>query len=326
MTFQWPLMLLGLAALPVLTAVYVWALRRPIRAPVAHTQLALLAQAVAASPQWRRHVPAALAALALVAVILAMARPVAPLPVPAVQNTVVLSIDVSRSMLADDIPPSRIEAAKTAAREFVRAVPQGLKVGLVSFSSYATLIVAPTADRLRVLEAIDLLSTEYATAIGDGLLEAIWTLPGRQRPSTPGAAAAPPTRPVPPGTVVLLSDGQSNRGTLPQDAARVAREQDVKVYTIGVGTPEGTFLSLGGRSIWVRLDEATLMEIAEMTGGRYFHATSASELRRVYRQLSRTIGWEARPTEVSALAAGAAALLLVTAVGISLLGVHRLQG
>ncbi|HLQ63232.1 MAG TPA: VWA domain-containing protein [bacterium] len=323
MTFQWPLMLLGLAALPVLAAVYAWALRRPIRAPVAHTQLALLAQAVTASPPWRRHVPAALAALALAAVLLAMARPVAPLPVPAVQNTVVLSIDVSRSMLADDIPPSRIEAAKTAAREFVRAVPRGLKVGLVSFSSYATLIIPPTADRQRVLEAIDLLSTEFATAIGDGLLEAVWALPGRQRPS-PGASPAPPQPPVPPGTVVLLSDGQSNRGTIPQDAARVAREQDVKVYTIGVGTPEGTFLSLGGRSIWVRLDEATLQEIAEVTGGRYFHATSASELRRVYRQLSRTIGWEARPTEVSALAAGAAALFLVVAVGVSLLGVHRL--
>jgi Ca-activated chloride channel family protein len=316
-------MLLGLAALPVLAAVYAWALRRPIRAPVAHTQLALLAQAVTASPPWRRHVPAALAALALAAVLLAMARPVAPLPVPAVQNTVVLSIDVSRSMLADDIPPSRIEAAKTAAREFVRAVPRGLKVGLVSFSSYATLIIPPTADRQRVLEAIDLLSTEFATAIGDGLLEAVWALPGRQRPS-PGASPAPPQPPVPPGTVVLLSDGQSNRGTIPQDAARVAREQDVKVYTIGVGTPEGTFLSLGGRSIWVRLDEATLQEIAEVTGGRYFHATSASELRRVYRQLSRTIGWEARPTEVSALAAGAAALFLVVAVGVSLLGVHRL--
>ncbi len=325
MTFQWPLMLLGLVTLPLLAAVYVWALRRPVRAPVAHTQLALLAQAVAGSSPWRRHVPAALAALALTAVILAMARPVAPLPVPAVQNTVVLSIDVSRSMLADDIPPSRIEAAKTAAREFVRAVPQGLKVGLVSFSSYATLIIPPTADRPRVLEAIDLLSTEFATAIGDGLLEAVWALPGRQRPS-PGASASPPQPPVLPGTVVLLSDGQSNRGTIPQDAARVAREQDVKVYTIGVGTPEGTFLSLGGRSIWVRLDEATLQEIAETTGGRYYHATSASELRRVYRQLSRTIGWEARPTEVSALAAGAAALLLVCAVGISLLGVHRLQG
>ena len=323
MTFQWPLILLGLVALPMLAAAYVWVLRRPVRTPVAHTQVALLAQAVATSPPWRRHVPAALAALALTAVLLAMARPVAPLPVPAVQNTVMLSIDVSRSMLADDIPPSRIDAAKTAAREFVRAVPQGLKVGLVSFSSYATLIIPPTADRQRVLEAIDLLSTEFATAIGDGLLEAVWALPGRQRPS-PGASPAPPQPPVPPGTVVLLSDGQSNRGTIPQDAARVAREQDVKVYTIGVGTPEGTFLSLGGRSIWVRLDEATLQEIAELTGGRYFHATSASELRRVYRQLSRTIGWEARPTEVSALAAGAAGLFLVVAVGVSLLGVHRL--
>jgi Ca-activated chloride channel family protein len=325
MTFQWPLMLLGLVTLPALVALYVWVLRRPVRAPVAHTQLALLAQAVIASAPWRRHVPAALVALAFTSVLLGMARPVAPLPVPAVLNTVMLSVDVSRSMLADDIPPSRIEAAKTAAREFVRSMPRGLKVGLVSFSSYATLIIPPTADRQRVLDAIDLLSTEFATAIGDGLLEAVWALPGRQRPS-PGAPAVIPQPPIPPGTVVLLSDGQSNRGTIPQDAARVAREQEVKVYTIGVGTPEGTFLNLGGRSIWVRLDEATLQEIAETTGGRYYHATSAAELRRVYRQLSRTIGWESRPTEVSALAAGAAALLLVGAIGMSVLGVHRLQG
>lgn len=325
MTFQWPLVLLGLLTLPLLVAVYVWVLRRPVPAPVAHTQLPLLAQAVAASAPWTRHVPAALVALAFVAVLVGLARPVAPLPVPAVQNTVMLSIDVSRSMLADDISPSRIEAAKQAAREFVRAMPSGLKVGLVSFSSYATLILPPTADRQRVLEAIDLLSTEFATAIGDGLLEAVWALPGRQRPS-PGALSTPPQPPVLPGTVVLLSDGQSNRGTIPQDAARVAREQEVKVYTIGVGTPEGTFLNLGGRSIWVRLDEATLQEIAEMTGGQYYHATSAGQLRRAYRQLSRTIGWESRPTEVSALAAGAAAFLLIGAVSVSLLGVHRLQG
>lgn len=324
MTFQWPVMLLLLAALPLLAALYAWALRRPAHQPVAHTQVEVLAQAVAASVRWRRHLPAALVAVSLATVIFSLARPVAPMPVPAVQNTVMLSIDVSRSMLADDLPPSRIEAAKAAAKEFIYILPRGLKVGLVTFSSYATLIVPPTAERTRVLEAIDLLSVEFATAIGDGLLEAVWALPGRQRPSSPLAPAPPPQPPVPPGSIVLLSDGQSNRGALPQDAARIAREQEVKVYTVGVGTPEGTFLNLGGRSIWVRLDEDTLREIAEITGGAYYHATSSMELRRAYRRLSRDIGWESRPTEVSALAAGAAALLLVGAVSVSLLRVHRI--
>lgn len=324
MTFQWPVMLVALAAIPLLAVIYLWALRRPARRPVAFTQLTLVQQAAAASSAWRRHAPAVLTALSLAAVILALARPVAPMPVPAVQNTVVLSIDVSRSMLADDLPPNRMEAAKAAAMEFVGSLPRGLKVGLVTFSSYAIVVVPPTADRGRVVDAIGLLSTEFATAIGDGLLEAVWALPGRQRPVSPFMPAPPPRPPVPPGTVVLLSDGQSNRGVLPQDAARIAREQEARVYTVGIGTPEGTFLNLGGRSIWVRLDEDTLREIAEITGGSYYHATSALELRRVYRQLSRTIGWESRPTEVSALAAGTALLLLVGAVGMSLLMVHRI--
>lgn len=325
MTFQWPAVLLGLLLVPALAALYVWFLRRPPRQTVRYTQVALLAQATQRAGRWRRHLPAALVGLSLVAIILATARPVAPMPVPASQNTVVLSIDVSRSMLADDLPPNRIEAAKLAAKEFVQALPRGLKVGLVTFSSYAQTIVPPTADRARVLEAIDLLTTEFATAIGDGLLEAVWDLPGRQRPVDLASPPTPPRQPVVPGTVVLLSDGQSNRGVIPQDAARIAREQEVKVYTVGIGTPEGTFLNLGGRSIWVRLDEDTLREISEIAGGSYFNANSAVELRRVYRQLGRVIGWESKPTEVSGIAAAVAALLLVGAVGTSLFSVNRLS-
>ncbi len=209
--------------------------------------------------------------------------------------------------------------------EFVESLPRGLKVGLVTFSSYAQLIVAPTADRARVLDAIGLLTTEYATAIGDGLLEAVWALPGRQRPEDLTSAPPPLKSPVIPGTVVLLSDGQSNRGVVPQDAARIARDQQVKVYTVGVGTPEGTFLNLGGRSIWVRLDEDTLREMAEIAGGSYYRAQSAMELRQVYRRLSRVIGWESRPTEVSAVGAGVAAALLVGAVIASLFVLNRIS-
>jgi len=322
MTFQWPVMLGVLAVLPVLTALYLWVLRRRPRQHVRFTQVGLLAQAAAQGGQWRRHGPAALFGLALTAIILSLARPIAPLPVPASRVTVMLSIDVSRSMLADDMRPSRLEAAKTAAKEFVQALPAGVKVGVVTFSSFATLVIPPTTDRQRVLEAIDLLNVEAATAIGDGLLEALWALPGRVRPADPTARPRPPAEPVLPATIVLLSDGQSNRGVIPQDAAQVAREQQVKVYTVGIGTPEGTFLTLGGRSIWVRLDEDTLREIAEITGGLYYRVTRAVELQQVYRRLGRVIGWDSKPTEVSAISAGVAALFAVAAIGLSLFSIR----
>jgi Ca-activated chloride channel family protein len=237
---------------------------------------------------------------------------------------VVLSLDVSRSMLAEDIPPNRLEATKRAAVEFVRAMPRDARVGLVTFSSYASLLVPPTTDHERVIRAIEGLVAEFATAIGDGLLEAVYALPGRERPQDLSNPPRPPQGKLPPGTVVLMSDGQSNRGVPPLDAARIARDLQVKVYTVGVGTPEGTFLNLGGRMIWVRLDEETLKEIAAITEGTYYHASTASELRRVYRTLGRVIGWEHRPTEVTALAAAAAAVLLMGSVALSMLHLHRL--
>lgn len=323
MTFEWPSMLWGLAALPLLVWAYRRLLARRPRRAILVPNVEMLAQAAAQQGRWRRALPATLYLLALAAVVLGLARPVAPLPVPAAQGVVVLSLDVSRSMLAEDMPPNRMEAAKLAAREFVQTLPRGFRVGLVTFSSYATTVVPPTADKARVLDAIELLTTEFATAIGDGLLEAVWSLPGRVRPLALGAEPPPPTGPLPPGVVVLMSDGQSNRGILPLEAARIARDLQVKVYTVGIGTPEGTFLTVGGRSIWVRLDEETLRGIAETTGGSYYRTTNVGELRRVYRQLGREVGWERRPTEVTAAAAGAALVLLVAAVAVSMLGVHR---
>lgn len=324
-TFIWPALLWGLLLVPLLVAVYQWMQRRPVRYPVAYTDVATLAAAMRRGGSLGRHLPAACFLLAVVAVLIALARPVASLPVPSNTVVVMLSMDVSRSMLAQDVPPTRMEAAKVAAKEFVRAIPAGLRVGLVTFSSYATLIVPATADHGKVLDAIDLLTTEFATAIGDGLLEAVWALPDRVRPPDPFSTPPAPSRPLPPATVVLLSDGQSNRGTLPHDAARIARDQQVKLYTIGIGTPEGTFLTLGGRSIWVRLDEATLKEMAEIAGGSYYRTTTGAELRAVYRQLGRAIGWERKPTEVTNLAAAASAVLLVSALLLSFLTVHRVM-
>ncbi len=323
--FLWPKVLWGMAGLPLLGWAYARLLRGKSRRAVLHPQVEVLAEASRSARLWRAHLPAALFGLALAAVVLALARPVAPLPVPAANVNVVLSVDVSRSMLAEDVKPNRLEATKAAAVEFVRALPGNARVGLVSFSSYATLLVPPTTDHHRVIQAIDSLQAEFATAIGDGLLEAVWALPGRTRPASPTAPPPAPPGKLPPGIVVLMSDGQSNRGVSPQDAARVARDQQVKVYTVGVGTPEGTFLNIGGRPIWVRLDEETLREVAAITDGTYFRASSAYELRRVYRHLGRSIGWERRPTEVSSVAAAAAAVLLVSSLAVQVLWLHRVS-
>jgi len=332
-SFLWSWALLLYLLVPLLVAAYLWMLRRPPRERVRYSSLELAARAAAAGGRWRRHVPAALYLLTLSGVVFTVARPVAPVPVPDNRTAVMLSIDVSRSMMAHDVVPTRLDAAKKAAIEFVRNLPRGAKVGLVSFSSYATLVTPPIEDHERVIQAISSLNLEFATAIGDGLLEAVYALPGRQRPDSaavpgePGVAPAPPASVVehlPPATVVLLSDGQSNRGTPPEDAATVARQWRVKVYTVGLGSPDGTFLELGGRSIFVRLDEETLKEIAEVTGGAYWRVASAGELSRVYTRLGRSIGWERRPVEVSGLSAVAVAALFVGTLGVSLLWMHRL--
>ncbi len=323
MTFGWPFVLWALVALPLLAWVYLrLQLRRP-RGVVLVPNVEMLARAAGGRVRWRRWAPPALYLLGIGMVLIGLARPAAPLPVPAREGVVVLSIDVSRSMLADDLQPNRLTGAKMAAHEFVRALPGGFRVGLVTFSSYATTVVPPTTDRARIHDAIDRLTPEYATAIGEGLLEAIWALPGRVRPLAGGAAPPAPAGKLPAGVVVLLSDGQSNRGTHPIEAARIARDLQVKVYTVGIGTPEGTTLNIAGRSILVRLDEETLRGMAETAGGAYYRTTNLRELRQVYRHLGREIGWERRPTEVTALAAGVALVCLVAAVVSSRLVVHR---
>jgi Ca-activated chloride channel family protein len=328
--FLWPAGLSLYVLVPVLVAAYLWMLRRPSRVRVRYSSLDLVTRAAAAGTPWRRHLPAALYLLTLSAAIFALARPTAPVPVPDNRTVVMLSIDVSRSMMAHDVEPTRLDAAKKAAVQFVLALPRSAKVGLVSFSSYATLVTPPTDDHDRVVQAINGLSLEFATAIGDGLLEAVYALPGRVRPETATGYGVPPMAPppdadrLPPATVVLLSDGQSNRGTPPEDAAVVAKQQRVKVYTVGLGSPEGTFLELGGRSIFVRLDEETLKEIAQVTGGSYQRVTSTGELNRVYTRLGRYIGWERKQTEVSGIASVLAAGLFVSTLAASLFWMHRL--
>ena len=333
MSFLWPAALLIYLTIPALVGTYVWMLRRPARERVTYTSVDLVARAAASGARWRRHVPPGLYLATLCAVIFTVARPVASVPVPDNRTVVMMSIDVSRSMRAHDVNPSRLDAAKAAAVKFVRALPPDTKVGVVSFSSYATLVSPPSAQHAQVIESINSLSLEFATAIGDGLLEAVYALPGRPRLTDPLNSYASPARPaappqytdrLTPATVVLLSDGQSNRGVPPDEAAAVAKELKVKVYTIGLGRPEGTFLELGGRSAFIRLDEETLKRIAQVTGGTYQRVTTQGDLDRVYTHLGRIIGWEIRPTEVSGIASLGVTALFVGTVAVSLLWMSRL--
>jgi Ca-activated chloride channel family protein len=284
---------------------------------------ALLAAAKLPAP--RTHAPAVLFGFALAMSMAAVARPVAPLPAPATWP-VVLAIDVSRSMEETDIAPNRFDAAKSAADVFVRGLPAATSVALVSFGSSTTVVVPLTQDRDRILNGLANLRTELRTQLGTGLQEAVRVVapeagapaggpvgPAPSPAPTPGVAAPPPVGAAgPQAIVVLLTDGRASDGVPPLEAAREAREKRVRVYTVGMGTRADPSAFRSG--YWGVLDEETLRRIAAETEGRYFHAGSASELRGVYRELARIVGWTRRMDEATGAAALAAAALLAAAV------------
>jgi Ca-activated chloride channel family protein len=270
----------------------------------------------------RRHVPAIMFIAGLACALVALARPMAPLMVPAERSAIMLVMDISGSMRSTDIEPSRMEAAKAAAKAFLAAVPDNVRVGLVTFGGYATLAAPPGTDQERIAEMMDGFTFIRRTAIGEGLLEAVAALPGRVRPNPDGSLPELPTGPKPPGIVILLSDGRSNAGIDSTRAAEIAKAQEVIVHTIGVGSRDprpGTYV-LGGT-----MDESELQAVAVAGGGTYHHAGSARELHNVYRQLARSSAWERRSDEVSAVFALFGAMALVAAVFVSRLHTHPLD-
>lgn len=319
-SFIWPGLLWGLLLIPALLAIYVRLLRRGLVQSIPHPYTPVAAMAASRGSRFIRYLPTALLLLALTAAVVAVARPVLLLPVPADRSAIILAIDSSGSMRSQDIRPTRLDAAKAAAKDFVSALPRRVRVGLVMFGGYALLVVPPGTDRQRLREGIDGLGFVRRTAIGDGLLEAVVALPERYRLGPDGTLPAP-AGPRPPGIVILLSDGRSNTGIDPLAAAEIARRQEVTVYTVGAGQP---FTPDNAWTIGGPLDEETLKEIARVTGGTYNHASSAEALRSVYQKLARTVGWERRPQEGGALAAALAALALLGALAFSKLMLHPL--
>lgn len=308
MAWKHPAMLWLLLALGGLFVAYLSTFRRvPTRGAVRFPTWAASEAAVHAG-RVRQHVSAGIFMLAVAAALVGAAGPMVPWPVPT-GLPVVLIIDVSRSMEESDIPPSRIEAAKTAALEFAQRLPRSSRVALVSFGNYATLVVPLTSDRARLRDGISSLTTQLRTQLGTGLIEGVRSATGE---AGAGLAPDPSARAGAVAVAVLLSDGRASDGVPPLEAAEEARRRGVRVYTVGVGTAADprTFRS----GYWGVLDEPTLQAIADKTGGRYFRAASSRKLSDIYRDLARTIGWEWRPAEATAVLGGVAMVLLVASV------------
>jgi Ca-activated chloride channel homolog len=332
---EWPGLLWTLLLVPVALAAYLLAQRRRSRYTVRFTNLDLLANVVSAKPGWRRHVPPALYLLALAALLVSLARPQALALVPKEQATVILVMDVSGSMNATDVEPTRLLSSQRAATAFVEELPEKFRVGIVSFASTAQTLTRPTTDRVAVYGAIDSLHAEGATAMGDGIERALDVKRPPTPPSSGSSARSSPSPPARQGNadeaplvVLLLSDGANTQGrTQPMEAAADAKELGVPVFTIALGTDRGMVDvpdETGNlRRIPVPPDTLTLQRIAETTGARFFAAPSNSDLKEVYRELGSKIGFVKEKQEITVVFAASGLLFLVAGAAMSLVWFSR---
>ena len=355
--FLWPSFLWGLLFVPVVLLAYVLLLRRRKKGVLKYGNLALVKRAMGATG-WRRHVPPALMLAALAVLIIGMARPTAEVSLPSTRATVMLAMDVSGSMRASDVNPSRIEAAQAAAKQYVKDQPKDVVIGIVAFAATAFLVQNPTIDRTSLNAAIDRFELQRGTAVGSGILVSLQTLfpqddfpinnfasggfgngnggfgasgggfdfsqryGGRALGDRRGGAPKKEHVPVEPGSyknavIILLTDGATNAGFDPIEAARIASNYGVKVYTVGFGTTRGSIVGFGGFQMRAQVDEDALKKIADMTKGRYFHAASADELKQVYSVLSKQLIMETQQMEITSFFAAAAAVLMLFSAGLS---------
>ena len=335
MSFAWPDLLWTLALLPLLVLLYLWLLRKRRRSTVRLASLGVAKAALGKGPGWRRHVPPLLMLLAITALLVATARPLAVITLPLSQRTIILAMDVSGSMRAPDGQPSRIGAAQEAAKTFVTELPREVRVGVIAFAGTAAVVQAPTNSREDIIAAIDRFQLQRATATGSGIILSLATLfpddgieieqatGQRNMPSPLGEKKEKKEfKPVEPGSytsaaIIMLTDGQRTTGPDPIDAAKMAADRGVRVYTVGIGTTAGETIGFEGWSMRVRLDEPTLKNIAVLTQAEYFYAGTAADLKKVYQSLSSKLVVEKKETEVTAFFAAAGALLALLGAGLS---------
>jgi Ca-activated chloride channel homolog len=346
MTLLWPEMLWLLLLIPAAVGVYVLVLRRKRKAALRYASLALIRDALSAGQRFRRHVPPLLFAVALVLLLFAIARPAAVVTLPSQHETVILAMDVSGSMRATDVKPNRLVAAQEAAKAFVAEQPKNTRIGVVSFAATASVVQSPTHSREDIVAAIDRFQLQRGTAVGSGILVSLKMIfpdvefdlrSYNPRSAAPRSVPLDPSRPtdkaapkaVPPGSynsaaIILLTDGQTTTGPDPIEAARMAADRGVRVYTVGIGTQAGEIISGDGWSFHVRLDEEALKSIANLTRAEYFYAGNAAELQKIYSKLNTQIFFEQKETEITAFFAAAGALLAFAAALLSLLWFNRI--
>jgi Ca-activated chloride channel family protein len=354
-------MLWLLLLVPTAIGGYLWLLRRKQAAAARWANLTLVREAMGGRSTFRRHVPPLLLLASLTLMLLAAARPAAVLTLATHRATIMMAMDVSGSMRAADVSPNRITAAQAAAKAFVAGEPRNVRIGMVAFAGTALVVQPPTTVKEDLNAAIDRFELQRGTAVGSGILVSLQSLfpdeqidlPGFRSgfgfgggygstyggggggdtspldPSKPKVGKKPPGPPVPPGSnpadlIIVMTDGQTNAGADPIEAARMAANHGVRVITVGFGSTDGDVVGFGGRFMRAQLDEESLKQIADMTKGQYFRATNSTELKKIYQGLNTQLIKETKETEITALFSVAAAVFALLAGALSMLWYSRI--
>lgn len=337
MTFIWPTMLLFLLIIPIFAWLYTRQQQRRRRLAASYGPLGLVQTAAGQQLGWRRHLPPTLFLVGLIILLVALARPETVVSLPRLESTVILAFDVSGSMAADDLQPTRMEAAKEAAQAFVANQPATVQIGIVAFSDGGFTVQVPTNDPEDILATINRLTPQRGTSLGQGIFAALNTIAadaealpqtGNALTPVPIPTVTTPT-PPPPGTytpaiIVLLTDGENNQDPDPLDAAQEAANRGVRIHTIGLGSAEGTTLEVEGFIVHTRLDEPLLQRIAEVTEGTYYNAANEEELRTIYENLDPEVVIKPETMEVTSIFAGVSLFVFLVGGALSLLWFGRL--
>jgi Ca-activated chloride channel family protein len=321
-SFIWPAMLVSLLTIPLLIWLYARNQQRRRKIAEKFSSLLTVEGAEGRTRNWRLHLPAALFLIGLAILMLAMARPQTTVSLPKVQGTLILTFDVSGSMAADDLKPTRMEAAKAAAREFVAQQPLNVQIGVVAFSDSGFSVQAPTDDKEAILASIDRLQPARGTSLANGILVSLNTIAAANAIENPGfysnLTPAPTQTPTPvpqgvyaPAAIILLSDGENTANPDPLEAVQTAADQGVRIFTVGIGTPAGAILDVEGFKVHSQLDEEMLKAISQRTGGEYFNAESEQDLLDIYKNLDTQLVVRPEEMEITSILAGAGVLVLL---------------
>ncbi len=321
MSFMLPQVLAGVLLIPMLIGLYAFMVRSRRRQLAKQGDFGIASDSSGRRSSATRHLPWIMFFIGIAGLLVAMARPQAEVNLPRIEGTVILAFDVSGSMGATDIQPTRMDAAKAAAKAFIEHQPPTVQIGVVAFSDTGFTVQAPTNDQQSILDAINRLKPQRGTSVANGILVSLDTIRTAEQPDTGFYSNLTPLptvepTPVPAGTydsavIVLLSDGENNESPDPAAAAQEAANRGVRIYTVGLGSPQGTDLHVNGFMVHTSLDEATLKQIAQVSGGTYYNAQSAQQLIDIYRNLDLSLVVKPEKTELTAVFAGASALFLL---------------